>query len=65
MGQRAAQDPNLHYIDGLALYGPEDFAELPLPDRLHPDAPSHRRIGERFARLAFGPASPTGRTIGT
>lgn len=63
--QRAAQDPNLHYIDGLALYGPEDFAELPLPDRLHPDAPSHRRIGERFARLAFGPASPTGRTIGT
>ncbi|MBN8758275.1 MULTISPECIES: GDSL-type esterase/lipase family protein [Variovorax] len=65
VGQRAAQDPNLHYIDGLALYGPEDFAELPLPDRLHPDAPSHRRIGERFARLAFGPASPTGRTIGT
>lgn len=56
--QRAAEDPNLHYIDGLDLYGPKDFDELPLPDRLHPDGPSHRRIGERFARLAFGAGGP-------
>ncbi|MCI4656740.1 GDSL-type esterase/lipase family protein [Cryobacterium zhongshanensis] len=53
--QRVATDPNLHYLDGLDLYGEADFAEFPLPDRLHPDAATHRRIGERFARLAFGP----------
>lgn len=51
--QRAADDPHLHYLDGLALYGPQDFAELPLPDQLHPDEAAHRRIGERFAALAF------------
>jgi hypothetical protein len=53
VAQRAAQDPNLHYLDGRDLYGEADFAELPLPDQLHPDAATHRRIGERFARLAF------------
>lgn len=51
--QRAADDPNLHYLDGRELYGEKDSAELPLPDDLHPDAATHRRIGERFARLAF------------
>ncbi|MGW6903273.1 GDSL-type esterase/lipase family protein [Streptomyces sp. NPDC054940] len=51
--QRAADDPNLHYLDGRDLYGETDSAELPLPDDLHPDAATHRRIGERFARLAF------------
>ncbi|MBQ0826369.1 GDSL-type esterase/lipase family protein [Streptomyces tagetis] len=51
--QRAADDPHLHHLDGRALYGPADAAELPLPDGLHPDAATHRRIGERFARLAF------------
>ncbi|PNG19365.1 SGNH/GDSL hydrolase family protein, partial [Streptomyces cahuitamycinicus] len=29
--QRAADDPNLHYLDGLALYGPKDAAAHPLP----------------------------------
>ncbi|ARQ69338.1 GDSL-type esterase/lipase family protein [Streptomyces marincola] len=52
--RRAAEDPNLRYLDGRELYGPADFAELPLPDQLHPDAAAHRRVGERFARLAFG-----------
>ncbi|WP_030261632.1 GDSL-type esterase/lipase family protein [Streptomyces violens] len=50
---RAAEDPNLHYLDGRELYGEADHAELPLPDQLHPDAATHRRIGERFAELAF------------
>lgn len=53
--QRAAEDPNLHYLDGRELYGEADYAELPLPDELHPDAPTHRRMGERFAKLAFTP----------
>ncbi|MEU8437013.1 GDSL-type esterase/lipase family protein [Streptomyces sp. NPDC029216] len=53
--QRAAEDPGLHYLDGRELYGEADAAELPLPDALHPDAATHRRIGERFAGLAFGP----------
>jgi hypothetical protein len=51
--QRAAGDPHLHYLDGLDLYGEADFADLPLPDRLHPDAAAHRRMGDRFAKLVF------------
>jgi len=51
--QRAAEDPNLHYLDGRELYGVADNAEFPLPDDLHPDGPSHQRMAERFAKLAF------------
>ncbi|MGC9379858.1 GDSL-type esterase/lipase family protein [Streptomyces sp. MH13] len=53
VAQRAADDPNLHHLDGRDLYGEADAAELPLPDGLHPDAATHRRIGERFAGLVF------------
>jgi len=35
-----------------------DVAELPLPDQLHPDAATHRRIGARFGELAFGAGGP-------
>ncbi|WP_073947785.1 SGNH/GDSL hydrolase family protein [Streptomyces kebangsaanensis] len=58
--QRAAEDPHLHHLDGRALYGEADYAELPLPDELHPDAGTHRRIGERFAALAFAAEGPFG-----
>ncbi|MFJ5222571.1 GDSL-type esterase/lipase family protein [Streptomyces sp. NPDC088400] len=58
--QRAAADPNLHHLDGRDLYGEADSAELPLPDQLHPDAASHRRMGEHFAALAFAPGGPFG-----
>jgi hypothetical protein len=51
--QRAVDDPNLHYFDGLALYGPEDNAQMPLPDELHPDAEVHALIGKRFADLVL------------
>ncbi|MFD5895826.1 GDSL-type esterase/lipase family protein [Streptomyces sp. NPDC060366] len=53
--QRSARDPNLRYLDGRELYGEADYAELPLPDELHPDAATHRRMGERFAERAFTP----------
>ena len=53
VAQRAATDPALHYLDGRDLYGEADFAELPLPDRLHPDAATHLRIGDRFAEKVF------------
>ncbi|MFE9762936.1 GDSL-type esterase/lipase family protein [Streptomyces sp. NPDC005808] len=56
--QRAADDPHLYYLDGRELYGEADSAELPLPDLLHPDAAAHRRIGERFAELAFRTGGP-------
>ncbi|MFF5176231.1 GDSL-type esterase/lipase family protein [Micromonospora sp. NPDC000089] len=55
---RAADDPHLHHLDGLDLYGEADYAELPLPDDLHPDPVADRRIGERFAALAFGEKGP-------
>ncbi|GHC80896.1 GDSL-type esterase/lipase family protein [Streptomyces flavofungini] len=58
--QRAADDPNLYYLDGRDLYGEADFAELPLPDELHPDAATHRRMGERFADRAFAAGGPFG-----
>ncbi|MER7675320.1 GDSL-type esterase/lipase family protein [Streptomyces sp. NPDC096934] len=56
--QRAAEDPRLHHLDGRELYGEADATELPLPDGLHPDAATHRRMGERFAALAFAPGGP-------
>ncbi len=50
--QRTAEgDTNLHYVDGLQLLGPDE-AKL-LPDGLHPNTKGLRRIGERFAELAF------------
>ncbi|MFC1402042.1 MULTISPECIES: GDSL-type esterase/lipase family protein [Streptacidiphilus] len=54
--QRSAADPNLRHLDGRELYGEADSAELPLPDQLHPDAATHRRMGERFAELGLGSA---------
>jgi hypothetical protein len=51
--QRSTDDPHLHYLDGLRLYGEADFANLPLPDALHPDAATHQLIGKRFAELVL------------
>lgn len=47
--QRSTSDPHLQYLDGLTLYGPADFAELPLNDNVHPGPEVHRRVGDRFA----------------
>lgn len=53
VSERAADHENLYYLDGRELYGQADAADLPLPDDIHPDAATHRLIGERFAKLAF------------
>jgi hypothetical protein len=58
MAARTADDPHLHYLDGHDLYGPDDFADHPLPDNLHPDAATHVAIAERFARVAFAVDGP-------
>ena len=54
--RRAAGDTNLHYLDGLTLFGPADAASL--PDGLHPSPAGYRTMGERFAAYAFGSTSP-------
>ena len=52
---RRGEDPAIHYLDGRALYGPEDAAEMPLPDNLHPGDDVQALMAERFARIVFGP----------
>lgn len=61
---RRADDPHLHLLDGLSLYGAADAEAHPLPDALHPDAATHRLIGERFATAAFAAGGPFGTTRG-
>ncbi|MFF7683712.1 GDSL-type esterase/lipase family protein [Microbacterium sp. NPDC007973] len=56
-----ADDPALHYLDGLSLYGADEAVTHPLPDGLHPDTATHRLIGERFAAAAFGAGAPLSR----
>ncbi|MBF9068664.1 GDSL-type esterase/lipase family protein [Streptacidiphilus fuscans] len=58
VAERAADDPNLHHLDGRSLYGPADYDAFPLPDAIHPDPAGHRRIAENFARSAFGSGGP-------
>ncbi|TQL67897.1 GDSL-like lipase/acylhydrolase family protein [Nocardioides albertanoniae] len=57
---RMAGDPNLHYLDGLELYGPGDHDAHPLPDNLHPDAATHELMAARFADAVFGESAPFG-----
>ncbi|GGV08296.1 lipase [Streptomyces litmocidini] len=62
--QRSAEDPHLHYLDGLDLYGDTDHDRFPLPDALHPGPEGHRRIAENFAKLAFADNGPFAATTG-
>ncbi|MCL8025360.1 SGNH/GDSL hydrolase family protein [Nocardioides bruguierae] len=45
------EDPHLHLVDGLALFGAEDEAAHPLPDRLHLEVAGHALVGERLAAV--------------
>ncbi len=44
-------DTNLHYLNGLQLFGEADAVDL--PDDLHPNPVGYARMGERFAKLVF------------
>ena len=58
LAHRRDADPQLHYVDGLDLYGPQDEAAHPLPDGLHPDGDTHRLIADRFVAATSGPWGP-------
>ncbi|NUR28100.1 MAG: lipase [Catenulispora sp.] len=52
--ERAKQDPNIAYLNGLDLLSLAEADQF-LGEGLHPDPAGYRLIGERFAELAFGP----------
>ena len=53
---QAHGDSNIHYVDGLRLFGPE-YAHL-LPDQLHPDAEGYKVLGDNFLREVAAPLFP-------
>ena len=59
VASRAAEDPNLHYLDGRLLYGETEHEAMPMVDGLHPDAPAQLHIGRRFAELVLEPTVNT------
>jgi lysophospholipase L1-like esterase len=48
---RATAGENIHYLDGLRLFGEADLPDL--PDGVHPTPDGYIRIGERFADAVF------------
>ena len=46
-------DEHIGYLDGTDLFGPADVEDGHLPDGLHPSPEGYRRIGERFAKVAW------------
>ncbi len=48
---RSQGDANLHYVDGLELFG-ADFAHH-MPDQLHPDADGMHVLAQRYAKLVM------------
>ena len=46
---QAHGDTQVHYVDGLTVFGP-DFVHL-LPDDLHPDAEGYRVMGKNFVNV--------------
>ena len=55
-GRRKIGDDNLHYLDGLELFGADDVGDL--PDHLHPNGVGYVRMGQRFNARAFGAGAP-------
>lgn len=57
---KAQGDRNIHYFDGLDLFGPESVDML--PDELHPDAQGYKFLAQNFSRkvaqTVFVPSQP-------
>jgi lysophospholipase L1-like esterase len=41
-------DKNIHFMDGLTLFGASDEGNL--PDKLHPNSAGYRLMADRFAK---------------
>ena len=54
--RRVSGDGHLHLLDGRALFGPADVADL--PDGLHPNEAGYARMADRFLGSAFGADGP-------
>jgi len=54
--RRAAGDEQLHYLDGLDVFGEAD--QHLLHDQLHPSPEGYALLGRRFEDRAFGPGGP-------
>ena len=50
---RAHGDRNVHYVNGLDIFGP-GLADL-LPDQLHPNAEGYKRLAQNFLRVVAEP----------
>lgn len=50
--RREAGDAQLHYVNGLELFGEADAGDL--PDDLHPNPAGYIRMGERFTERILG-----------
>jgi lysophospholipase L1-like esterase len=57
-----SDDPNLYFVDGRCLLGPDDAALL--YDDLHPDQTGYDLIARRFTDLAQDGDTPLGRAFG-
>ena len=44
-------DTNLHYVDGLSLFGPKYVHHM--PDELHPDAEGYRVLADRYSEVVM------------
>lgn len=49
--RRGSGDANIHYVNGLDLFGEDDRHDM--PDLLHPNRAGYARMGARFHELAF------------
>jgi len=58
---RDAGDTNLHFFDGLEVFGP-DLAQKHMPDGLHPDGDGYEILGRNFTEVVLRRLLPGGRS---